>query len=180
MKVLVSFCIDVDIMECPDLSLKELQIYQGKFLDWLFDKKNDHAYWMYHKGKKHGCSYRSQAFVEWLNTFVFQDTSEKASVLEECVSRETGAICRVIYPTILESLIHERINDYTDWLQSETETGCSRQEAYTKQYGSNKYFNYAAADWMNTYLLHTSSEKAYVIEKQIDVEEMHRLPVIHF
>jgi hypothetical protein len=46
----------------------------------LSDKNNDHGYWWYEDGKKEGLSYRSDALVEWYNTFVFRD--DKARVLE--------------------------------------------------------------------------------------------------
>jgi len=82
MKILVSFCIDADIIECPKDVSEYIKNYQKDFLEWLFNKENDHNYWMYDNGHKVGCSYRSDAFVEWLNNNVFNDSIEKARVLE--------------------------------------------------------------------------------------------------
>lgn len=83
MKVILQFDVNADSIECPELIVKELERYQTEFFEWLCDKKNDHAYWMYRDGEKFGLSYRSDAFVEWLNTVVLVGKNEKASILEE-------------------------------------------------------------------------------------------------
>lgn len=82
MKVVLKFCINADIIDCPNDIIKNLGKYQLDFFDWLFDENINHSYWMYEDGKKEGCCYRSDAFVEWLNSFILAERDEKAIVLE--------------------------------------------------------------------------------------------------
>lgn len=89
MKVKVDFCIDADIIECPTMTMLELNDYQQAFFKWLFDEENDHKYWMYNKGVKEGCNYRADALVEWFNTFIFTDPKDKVVLLETC-SKESN------------------------------------------------------------------------------------------
>ncbi len=83
MKVVLEFCINSDIIECPNNIIKDIKKYQLDFFDWLFDENNDHSYWTYEDGKKEGCCYRSDAFVEYLNTFVLSESDEKAVIIEQ-------------------------------------------------------------------------------------------------
>ena len=88
MRVLVEFCIDADMIECPDFIVKDLESYQGEFSKWLCNEENDHNYWVYKNGEKYGCNYRSEAFVEWLNTFVLNTCAEKARVIDKKLNRD--------------------------------------------------------------------------------------------
>lgn len=83
MKVVLEFCINADIIECPNNIIKDIKKHQLDFFNWLFDENNDHSYWMYENGKKEGCCYRSDAFVEYLNTFVLSESKEKAVIIEQ-------------------------------------------------------------------------------------------------
>lgn len=179
-KVIVKFCIDADIIECPDWIVAELKLYQGKFTQWLFDKKNDHQYWSYKNGEKNGCCYRSGAFVDWLNNFVLHGDEEKSRVLEECVSYETGVICRPVYPQYINHRAEELRDDWINWLQAEDASGDTRENTYTKVYGEERYFAYAFKEWLNHFVLNECEEKAYVIEKQIDMREIEKMPKINF
>ena len=58
MKVVVTFDLDADIIDCPEDIIDNLIEYKDKFLNWLFDKKNNHPYWLYINGEKVGCYYR--------------------------------------------------------------------------------------------------------------------------
>lgn len=86
MKVVLKFCINADIIECLDDIIKNLEKYQLNFFDWLFDENINHSYWMYEDGKKEGCCYRSDAFVEWLNSFILAKSDEKAIIVEEKIN----------------------------------------------------------------------------------------------
>jgi len=85
MKVVVTFGVDADIIDCPEDIIDNLIEYGDKFTSWLFDKKNNHSYWRYKNGEKFGCCYRSEAYVEWLNTFIFNNSLNKVIVLESSV-----------------------------------------------------------------------------------------------
>lgn len=179
-KVRVDFSIDSDIIQCPDWIVPQLKSYQRKFHQWLFDEKNDHSYWRYKSNKKNGCCYRAQAFVEWLNKFVLQDNLENAAVLEECVSYETGHICRVIFPADMEEISDDKRWVFADWLQEKDEKGNTHEENYIKNYGRKRYSPYAVADWVNQFILNKHNEKARVIEKQLDIDEIKNMYRISF
>lgn len=179
-KVLVEFCIDADIIECPDWIVKDLGLYQTRFREWLSDENNDHSYWCYKNGKKVGSSFRSDAFVEWLNKFVLYNQSEKSKVLEECVSSETGNVCRVVYPTYINDRVESLRDDFMTWMEEEDEQGNIRLDIYTKVYGGGRRSSYSIMDWMNQFVLNESEDKAFVIDKQVDIEEIKNMPVIYF
>lgn len=66
MLVKVQFDIDADLIDCSNEIWNNIDKYRTEYLKWLFDKNNDHKYWVYKNGGKFGCCYRSDAFVEWL------------------------------------------------------------------------------------------------------------------
>jgi len=96
MLIKVQFCIDADLIDCPNEICDDISKYQTKFLKWLFDKNNDHKYWVYKNGEKFGCCYRSNAFVEWLNKFVINDNHKIATVVGRQVNI-TSKCDRTIY-----------------------------------------------------------------------------------
>ena len=85
MRLFVKFDINADIIDVPRFVIDNRKELQLQFLDWLYDTSNLHPYWVYH-GKTLGVSYRSDAFVHWLNEFILKDCPEKASLLEQFVS----------------------------------------------------------------------------------------------
>ena len=179
MRVLVEFCIDADIIKCPDFIIKDLQAYQVQFTEWLYDLNNNHAYWMYEDGKKYGCSYRSRAFVEWLNTFVLNENEEKAKVLEECVGQD-GIICRAQYPDDLTDILNKKVEEFKKWLMDKDDKNFCRADEYQKKYGMRKYIGYASVDWLNRFILNERDEQAYVIDKEINPSEMQTMYKIYF
>ncbi len=72
---------DVDVIDIPQYVFEDIENIQKGFFRWLFDKNNNHAYWICVNGDKKYCSYRSEAFVEWLNTYYLVGTKEKASCI---------------------------------------------------------------------------------------------------
>jgi len=69
MRLVVQFDIDADIIEVPEEIISKIDFYREEFLKWLFDKNNNHNYWKYKNGEKFACSYRSEAFCEFLNKY---------------------------------------------------------------------------------------------------------------
>lgn len=74
---------DIDIIDVPSSLLKNLSELQDDFYKWLFNKENNHCYWIYKDGKKAYCSYRSDAFVFWLNNIVLKGGADKARVISK-------------------------------------------------------------------------------------------------
>ena len=179
MRVLVKFCVDADIIECQDSIVSDLKVYQHRFKEWLYDKNNDHSYWMYVDGEKYGCSYRSEAFVEWLNIFVLDKNEVKAKVLEQSID-EDGVICRAEYPKDIIPIIHAEIEHYRKWLTDKNSEGFSKEDEYKEKYGMRKYIGYASTEWINSFILNDRKEKAYVVDKQIDYKQIQEIPTICF
>lgn len=71
-----------DIVYIPKtiLDIKELQ---NNFFRWLFDKKNDHQYWVIVNGEKKMCKYGTQAFIEWINSTILLESIEKSYIIKE-------------------------------------------------------------------------------------------------
>lgn len=95
--MVLKFCIDADIIDCPEHILDKLPEYQNQFTDWLFDKNNDHPYWFYINGEKMGCCYRSEAFVNWLNEFILKDSQYKAKILEKEINSWDGSLPMILF-----------------------------------------------------------------------------------
>jgi uncharacterized protein YgfB (UPF0149 family) len=65
---------------------ENLEEYRKNFLSWLYDKENNHNYWIYENGEKFVCCYRSEALIEWLNSFVFANSLDKVTLLASNVN----------------------------------------------------------------------------------------------
>jgi len=74
-----------DIAEIPDYLMPDLKKYYIKFSKWLFDKDNNHDYWVYKDGKRLGVSYGCEAFVIWLNKYVLNESNAKAEIIKQSV-----------------------------------------------------------------------------------------------
>jgi hypothetical protein len=80
MKLVVRFDTSADVIEISQNILPEIKKLQDDFLKWLFDKNNNHDYWWYENGNKVGCSYRSEAFCEYLNKFYLAGSGAKTVI----------------------------------------------------------------------------------------------------
>ena len=85
---------DADLAEISDMDICNLQALQEAFFKWLFDKSIEHGYWVLKEGKKAGCSYDSDAFINWINEM--HPGTKEARVVERHV-KETGKGMPVLY-----------------------------------------------------------------------------------
>ncbi len=85
MKVVIAFEYDADIIEMPDTPVDSLKKYKKGFDKWIQDRRIKHGYWERDGKRILGVNYRADAFVEWLNTYVFTEERERAKVLETVV-----------------------------------------------------------------------------------------------
>ncbi len=83
MKIALKFTYDTDIVSVPEDIGSHIKRYQERFDKWLYDKDNDHGYWVVQEGKRVAVSFDAQAFVDYLNTVWLQDREEKAVILQE-------------------------------------------------------------------------------------------------
>ena len=86
MLLVLTFEFDADIIDVPPGIIENKDELKDKFYDWLFDKNNHHKYWAnekgIHDGSQYGVVYRSDAFLEWLNTRVLLDC-DRASLVKQ-------------------------------------------------------------------------------------------------
>ena len=81
MKVVLEFTYDADIVSIPVENTADLKKLQNKFDKWIHSTDSNHPFWDYSSGSKVAC-YRGDAFVYWLNEFIFKESTEKAEFLE--------------------------------------------------------------------------------------------------
>lgn len=69
----------VDIVNIPDEVAENLDEVVSEFYKWMFDKTNNHKYWVIEENKKKYCSYTTEAFIDWINEFITKE--EKATII---------------------------------------------------------------------------------------------------
>ena len=87
---------DADIIDVPKRIIDDIENIQKSFFAWMFDKKNDHQYWIYDAEEKKYCSYGTDAFVDWLNEHILKDTQAKAMVVKRN-AQEIDLVLPTIY-----------------------------------------------------------------------------------
>ncbi len=92
MLLVTKFDFDADIIDVPLSILNDIEDYQKLFFKWLFDKTINHSYWLNKNGKKYGCSYRSDAFIDWLNENPLKKNREKAKVVSQFITEYNKAL----------------------------------------------------------------------------------------
>ena len=71
-----------DIIYLPDIGLR-VDDLQEAFFKWLFNKNNNHKYWIIVNGEKKACKYGVDAFIDWFNHIYISDNSVKAYIIKE-------------------------------------------------------------------------------------------------
>ena len=69
-----------DIIYIPNSINQNVDNLEKLFIKWLFDKSNNHKYWVIVDNKKLYCEYGTEAFVEWINETYFSNSNEKAFI----------------------------------------------------------------------------------------------------
>ena len=98
MKLLVEFDCCVQILDVPQQVVENRKKLSNQFLDWIYDKSNDHEYWeLSSDGKKLALSYDAEAFAAWLNAFVLNQDAHKAVFIGDCsfdeIPKDIPSIC---------------------------------------------------------------------------------------
>ena len=75
----------VDIVNIPDEVAENLDEVVNEFFKWMFDKTNNHKYWVLEEGEKKYCSYSTEAFIDWINQFIAKE--ERAAIIAISSSR---------------------------------------------------------------------------------------------
>ena len=87
MKLVLVFDCDADLIDVPLFVIENKDLLKKRFTKWIYNKSIKHRYWVTVRDSKGrpflGVSYRSDAFVEWLNKKVLPSDSSMASIIEE-------------------------------------------------------------------------------------------------
>ena len=86
-----------DIIEIPDNILNKIELYQYQFDKWIYNRENEHEYWIKKNGRKIGVGFGSEAFVDYLNLFCLNGSSEKAKLLEKHASNIPEDITKLVF-----------------------------------------------------------------------------------
>lgn len=179
MRVIVEFCKDVDVIDCPDVVVDNLDSYRCQFEEWFYDKSNNHGHWQYKDGEQCLHNFRSEVFVEWLNKFILKSHTEKTKVLVQGVGLD-GLILKVVHPNDIYKEMYDKFKDYRNWLMDTNNEGVPRVAEYQSKYGKRKHLVYANADWLNSDILKDRKDKAYVLDDDPDFDETKEYPRIYF
>lgn len=60
---------DYEFLDIPLWDLNDIEKYQDDFFSWMFDKNNDHKYWVAFNEHKIGCDYGIEAFIDWIKIY---------------------------------------------------------------------------------------------------------------
>ena len=65
--VALNFTFHTDLIEVSDDIFQNIYEIRKKFDKWLYDKSNNHDYWICVDGKKRAVSFDTEAFIHYLN-----------------------------------------------------------------------------------------------------------------
>ena len=93
MRFFVAFDSYADIIDVPDIVGIRIKKYRNQFLDWIYNKKNNHGYWIKGDDGKggwfYGVQFGSDAFVKWLNSKVIKSSDSQAVVVARDLDIDT-------------------------------------------------------------------------------------------
>ena len=81
-EIILQFTYDCTLICVPIDIEKNIQSIRKKFDKWLYDKSNDHDYWVYINGVKKAVSFDAEAFVRYLNEYHIADQHKKAYIVD--------------------------------------------------------------------------------------------------
>ncbi len=83
MNIALEFTYHTDIISVPNEIGIKIKKYQREFDKWLYNKDNNHGYWIIKDGKKLGVSFDTETFVNYLNKFCLNNNNEKAKITQK-------------------------------------------------------------------------------------------------
>ena len=87
MLLFVEFDINADIIDVPQSVIDDREKLSQRFLKWLLIPEIKPKYTIKVNGYR-GLCYRSEAFVDFLNSNVLADSNQKAKIVQQEISRE--------------------------------------------------------------------------------------------
>lgn len=88
MNIVLNWEYSSDLVECPKEIAENLRFYQLEFDNWISNKTSKHNYFVQSEFGL-ALSFDSNAFVNWLNTYVLLNNQEKAKIIKiDIISKE--------------------------------------------------------------------------------------------
>ena len=83
MKIAIDCGYHKDIISIPDHIGTNLEDLIHKFDEWIYDKNNDHEFWIYVDGEKRAVEVGTDSFLEYLNKYQLCYSKEKAYIVHK-------------------------------------------------------------------------------------------------
>ena len=87
MLLFVEFDINADLIDVPQSVIDDRDNLSRRFLKWLYSPEVKPRYLVTFNGHRVVC-YRSEAFVEYLNSNALTDSKQKAKIVQQEIPRE--------------------------------------------------------------------------------------------
>lgn len=84
-KIALKFTYYTDLVAVSDGIFHDIHAIRLNFDKWLYDKTNEHGYWVCVDGKKKAVSFDTTAFIHFLNDVYMPKGEQKAIVLQHKV-----------------------------------------------------------------------------------------------
>ena len=81
-EIALHFTYDYTIIGVPNNIARSIQQIRKHFDKWLYDRTNDHGYWIVKNGKKVAVSFGADTFVDYINQHHLANNAEKAYIVE--------------------------------------------------------------------------------------------------
>ena len=81
-EIILQFTYDCTLISVPSDIEKNIQTIRKNFDKWLYDKSNNHDYWVYINGAKKAVSFDAEAFVRYLNEYHIVEQRKKAYIVD--------------------------------------------------------------------------------------------------
>ena len=79
----VSLGPDTQYVRCLSKVGRNIAQLQMEFFDWLFDRNNDHKYWVYDEEAGYIVNYDAEALVYWLNHVRLKKGKRVATLIDK-------------------------------------------------------------------------------------------------
>ena len=87
MLLFVEFDVSADIIDVPQAVIDDRKNLSRRFIDWILSPDIKKKYTVTFNGHR-GLCYRSESFVDFLNSSVLLDSKQKAKIVQQKVSLE--------------------------------------------------------------------------------------------
>ena len=75
--IVLKFEYEEHYIKVPEIIFNNIKKIRKEFDKWLYDKNNNHGYWVIVNGVKKGVSYDASVFIDYLNNHYSNDSKCK-------------------------------------------------------------------------------------------------------